>query len=436
VRSRVGTFVIFLITALLFFSLFTNVSGLPKEKGEVLFVPIRGTVDPGMAKFVKRAVEEAKETEAALLVFEINTPGGLVDAAVEISQTILNSPVPTAAYVNSQATSAGVLIAISCENLYMAPGSTIGAAETVPKEEKTISYWRSKLEGAAERRGKDPRIVAAMADADVEIEGLKERGKILSLTDKKALELKLADGIAADRKELLTVLGVGDRDVKEVKPFFSERIASFVTSPFVAPMFLTIGFIGIITEVLTPGFGAPGLIGIISLVLFFAGHMIAELAGWESVIFFLAGLILLTVEALMPGFGVFGLLGITGIITGIVTASATVKQGLITVTISMVVSMVILAFLIRRLARSPLFDRLVLFSRLDKSSGYSATEERHELIGRTGVTITPLRPAGIADFDGIKLDVVSDGKFIEAGERVRVVRVEGIRIVVDQDSLK
>ncbi|TYP55500.1 NfeD family protein [Thermosediminibacter litoriperuensis] len=431
-RSGVRTLFIFAITVLFLFSLFTNASGLPNEKGEVVFVPVKGMVDPGMAKFVKRAVEEAREEQASLLVLEIDTPGGRVDTAVEISQTILNSPVPTAAYVNSQATSAGVLIAVSCEKLYMAPGSTIGAAETIPKEEKAISYWRSKLEGAAERRGRDPRIVAAMADADVEIEGLKEKGKILSLTAQKALELKLADGIAADRKELLAAIGVGDREIKEVKPYFLERVASFVTGPFVAPMLLTIGFIGIITEVLAPGFGVPGFIGITSLVLFFAGHMIAELAGWESVILFLAGVILLAVEALMPGFGVFGLLGITGIITGIVTASATVRQGLITVTISMVSSMVILAFLVRRLARSPFFDRLVLFSRLDKSSGYSATEEKPELLGRTGVTLTPLRPAGIADFGGTKHDVVSDGEFIESGQRVRVVKVEGARIVVER----
>ncbi|SHM88913.1 membrane-bound serine protease (ClpP class) [Caldanaerovirga acetigignens] len=432
-KADAKTLLIFLIATLLLFSLKTNTSCSAAEKGEVVFVPVKGTVDPGLAKFIKRAVDEALKTQAALLIFDIDTPGGRVDSAVEISQTILNSPVPTVAYVNSQATSAGVLIAISCEKIYMAPGSTIGAAETVPKEEKAISYWRSKLEGVAERRGRDRDIVAAMADADVEISGLKEKGKILSLTAQKALELKLADGIAADRRELLNALGVGERNQKEIKPYFAEKIASFVTGPYVAPMLITIGFIGIITEVLTPGFGMAGIAGITSLVLFFAGHMIAQLAGWESIAFFLAGVFLLIIEALVPGFGVLGVLGIAGIIGGIVTASATVKQGLITVTVSLVASFIIFILLLKRFSSSPFFERLVLFSRLDKSLGYTAHEEKTELLGRTGVALTPLRPAGIVDFGDRKLDVVSDGEFIEAGKKVRVVKVEGSRIVVERD---
>lgn len=402
--------------------------------GDIYVIPVKGVVDSGLARFIERSIREANTERASAIVFEINTPGGLIDAAIDISEMIMETQIPTIALVNGEATSAGVLITISCDKVFMVPGSTIGAAEPRPKEEKVISYWTSKLRSAAERTGRDPDLVAAMADADIEIPDLIQKGKILSLTAVQAKELKLADEIVNNRADVLKHLSLTDKPVKELTPSLAEKIASFVTSPFVSPILLTIGFVGIITEILTPGFGFPGIIGLISLALFFGGHMIAGLAGWESIVFFLLGIIFLLIEALVPGFGVFGILGIIGIIGSIIAASVSIEQALISLTFSFIASIIILFFIFRFLTRSKLFDNLILSLKQDKDSGYKVSAENQTLLGRVGTTITPLRPAGTAEFDGIRMDVLSEGGFVGSNKKVKVVKIEGSKIVVREET--
>lgn len=429
-----------IVTAVIILVIFVVGSVAEAEKtiktlsGDIYVIPVKGVVDPGLARFIERSIREANTERASAIVFEINTPGGLIDAAIDISEMIMETQIPTIALVNGEATSAGVLITISCDKVFMIPGSTIGAAEPRPKEEKVISYWTSKLRSAAERTGRDPDLVAAMADADIEIPDLIQKGKILSLTAVQAKELKLADEIVNNRADVLKHLSLTDKPVKELTPSLAEKIASFVTSPFVSPILLTIGFVGIITEILTPGFGFPGIIGLISLALFFGGHMIAGLAGWESIVFFLLGIIFLLIEALVPGFGVFGILGIIGIIGSIIAASVSIEQALISLTFSFIASIIILFFIFRFLTRSKLFDNLILSLKQDKDSGYKVSAENQTLLGRVGTTITPLRPAGTAEFDGIRMDVLSEGGFVGSNKKVKVVKIEGSKIVVREET--
>lgn len=401
--------------------------------GDVFVIPVTGLVDPGMAGYIHRAVSEAEEADASAIILEIDTPGGRVDSAVEISETLFDTKVPVVAFVKKEASSAGVLITISADRIVMAPGTTIGAAEPRPKEEKIVSYWASKLRSAADRAGRDSeiqKIVAAMADADIEIPGVVEKGKILSLTAKQAVDLKLADKLLSTREQILEDLGLKDRKVIEIFPTFGEQLARFVTNPYVSPLLLTLGFIGVLIEVFIPGFGVPGIIGLLSFALFFGGHMLTGLAGWETVAFFLLGLLLLIVEIFVPGFGIFGIAGIISIIGSIIAASVSVKQALFSIVFSFIVSIIVLVLLFKRFSRSSIFDRLVLYLKQDKTAGYSAPVNQPEIVGKVGVTITPLHPAGTIQVEGNRIDVVSEGGYIDKNVNVRIVKVEGTRVIV------
>ncbi|HHY13572.1 MAG TPA: nodulation protein NfeD, partial [Thermoanaerobacterales bacterium] len=360
------------------------------------------------------------------------TPGGLIDASVKISESIIDTNIPTIALIKNEAISAGVLIAISCDKIYMIPGSNIGAAEPRPKEEKIVSYWTSKLESVAEMKGRDEKIIAAMADADIEIPGIVEKGKLLSLTAGEAEEHGIADGIVNSRKELFNSLDLQIDKTIEMKPTPGEKVSGIITNPYISPILLTVGFAGIIIEILTPGFGLPGTIGIISLVFYFGGHVLSGLAGFEAIVFFLLGIILLTVEAFIPGFGIFGFLGIFGIIASIVTSSPDFYQAISTIVISFVATIIILIITFKYISKIEIFSKFILNETQEENLGYKSSEEKlNELLGRTGKSITPLRPSGIITIDDNRIDALTRGEFIKAEEKVKIIKVEGRKVIVE-----
>lgn len=239
-----------------------------ENNGIVYTIPVKGVIDNGLAKFVERGINEAEENSASAIVFIINTPGGEIGSAVKISNAILRTKVHTISYINNEATSAGVIIAVSCKTMAVSSDATIGAAEPRPKEEKNVSYWSSKLRKAAEINGRDPQIVAAMADADVVIDGLKEKGKILSLTSRQAIQLGFADLMADSVEQILHSKDIAYNKIIDVKPSTAEKIAHFITNPYIMPILLTVGIIGVVAEILIPGFGVPGVIGLVAFGLF------------------------------------------------------------------------------------------------------------------------------------------------------------------------
>ena len=273
-----------------------------KPSGSIWIIPIKGTIDLGLASFVERATREAVEAGAALILVEVNTFGGRVDAATEIRDTLLDAKVPTAAYVTERAWSAGALITLAAETIWMAPGSSIGAAQPIPADEKTVSALRAEFESTAERTGRDPRVAAAMVDAGVAVEGLVPQGEILTLTANRAIDVGYAEGVIAGRGELLAALGLEGLPVESVELNWAERAARFLSEPTVSQLLLTLGFLGLIAEAMSPGLGVPGAIGLTSLVLFYGGRMIVGLAGWESLLILGVGLLLVAAEIfLIPG---------------------------------------------------------------------------------------------------------------------------------------
>ena len=289
-------------------------------------VPIDGVIDLGLAPFVERVLDEAASAGAAAVILEVNTFGGRVDAAVLIRDGLLAARVPTVAFVNRRAISAGALIGLAAEKIAMADGATIGAAApiqagpggTQPASEKTVSYLRKEFRATAEARKRPPLLAEAMVDTDVDIPGFKPKGKLLTLTTAEALQHGVADFQDADLGALLARLDLANAEVRRPLITWAEDLVRFLTHPVVASLLLTIGVVGVLTEVQAPGLGVPGLVGLASLALFFWGHWLTRLAGWEEILLIVGGLVLLGIEVfLLPGFGVAGTLGFVAVLLGL-----------------------------------------------------------------------------------------------------------------------
>lgn len=402
------------------------------ESQNVYLVDLSGEVNPGMLSYASDALREANEKNADLILLNIDTLGGRIDVAEKLSRRILESKVKTVAYINTKAESAGVLLSISADHLYMAPASTIGSAETIPKTEKTLSYWRSLLESTAEKRGRDPQIVAAMADSSLVIKDLVEKDKLLNLTNKKAEEIKFSDGTAESKNEIYDILKLKNPIEIEVRESTANKILGFLSSIAVSQILLTIGFIGLVIEVMTPGFGVGGVISMIGFSLFFAGSILSGTASSFAAVVFVLGIILLMIEVFVPGFGIFGISGILCVFGSIVMVSPSLTSALISIAAALVVTIVAVALLFRFLPKRNLSKTLFLSTKLDKEAGFSAAKEEKVYIGREGKTLTFLRPSGKIIIDGRMLEAISEGRYIEKDKTVLVLRAEGSRLIVEE----
>jgi membrane-bound serine protease (ClpP class) len=401
----------------------------------VYVIPLRGQIEHGLASFMSRGLREAAEARADAVIIDIDTPGGYVDAALKMRDAIISSEVRTIAYVNSRAWSAGALIAIACDDIGMKIGSSMGAAETRPKEEKYISAVRAEFEATAELRNRDPIVAGAMVDADVEIPGLIERGKILTLTATMAEDLGFVEYKIRNMDELLEQSDLTGALLVEVKQTSAEWFARLLTNQLAAEILLTLGLIGLAIELFTPGFGIPGTVGIVSLGLFFGGRIMAGLAGWEVVVLFLVGLILLLLEVfVIPGFGVAGILGIVSLIASFVLSYPTPGEGAAALAIAIGIAIVIVALMVFLLSRGGRKGRapakLILDHTEAPEEGYVAVKTYESLANAEGVVLTPLKPVGVVDFDGRRVEAISEGLFVMRGARVRVIHIEGNKVFV------
>lgn len=428
----------------------TSASAFAQEKRAIVYVaPIEGIIDLGLAPFVQRVLDEASDAGASAVILEINTFGGRVDGAVQIRDAVLNARVRTVAFVNKRAISAGALIALAAENLVMAGGGTIGAATPVqlgqpgtaakPVEEKTVSYVRKEFRATAEARKRPPLLAEAMVDADVEVPDVIEKGKLLTLTTEEALKHKVADFRADTLESALEQLGLERAEMRRASPNWAEHLVRFLTHPVVSSLLMTVAILGIILGVRTGGFGVAGGVGIASLSLFFWGHWLVQLAGWEELLLAGAGILLLALEIfVIPGFGIAGVLGIVAILAGLVLSlvgagdtSEVILKAAGRVVFSLLFALIASLVILRFLPRLPFGRRLILETGLGAGHKYgSAPDSDRRWLGKKGRTSSTLRPAGIAEIEGERVDVVSDGELIDAGQLVEVTRVDGNRIVV------
>jgi membrane-bound serine protease (ClpP class) len=406
-------------------------------------VTVSGVIELGLAPYIERAIREAGAAGARAVVLDIETPGGRVDAAQQIVKAIAAAGVPVHALVNTHAWSAGAMIALAADSIYMVPGSSIGAATPVEgtgekAPEKIVSAMRGEFRALAERRGLDPRIAEAMVDEEIGIEGVVEKGKLLTLTAGEAVRLNVATAEVADLDAMLARLGLEGAAVTTVGVNWAEQVVRFLSHPVVAPLLLSVGMLGLFIEIKTPSFGVAGGIGLAALGAFFGSHLIIGLAGWEEVILLVAGLVALGVEVFVtPGFGIAGILSLVligssvflALIGNLPTWGDVTRASGIIMTTGVIVIAVAYA-LLRTLPKGSRLRGVFLQAATDRTAGYISAPERDELIGREGVAATDLHPSGTVMLDDERLDVVSEAGFVAKGSRVRIVRAEGYRLVV------
>ncbi len=451
----------------------------------VLVIPIKGMINSGLIHFIERGIEEAREADAGLVIFEINTFGGEVDAATKIDDLMVNMSIPTAAYVNRRAISAGALLALSTDRIFMARGGTIGAAtpiligigsdQATPTTEKHVSYVRAEFRATAERKGKSVLLAEAMVDEDAElywvetdtgvvlfgpedlqenqdlygessIRKVSEKGKLLTLTSEEAFQYGLAEEIVDSVEEVAAICAPGYSVIIKQLPKWDERMVQFLTDPRVSGILLTLGLVALYTEFKVAGWGVPGTVGLMCLGLFFGSHYLIGLADAMEIILFLVGVGLIAAEIfVIPGFGFAGVGGICCLFTAIYLAL--VKNpipispfdwglslnALKIMSFSFVASIIIALLASYVLPRTPVWSRLALLTTESPQEGFvSQPPEFSELLGKRGVTVTQLRPSGRVEFEGKGVPVVTTGDFVDPGEMVEVVETEGNRVVVSR----
>jgi len=435
-----------------------------KNPGTVYVISIDGPIESALHYILRRGVSEAENTGAKAIVFKMDTPGGTLEAARKIVNLVENISVPTYTFVEEEAFSAGAIIAMATKHIWMAPGSVIGDAmpimagsgEDMPEnlQEKMVSATSALMRSSAEQGGHDPQLAEAMVRREIEFkigdEIIAAEGVLLTLTDREAARIigdatepLLSAGTAKDVENMLGQVGLSDAEVIYLEVSGVEQIARFIKA--ISPALMMLGLLGIYAEIKTPGIGITGIGGAICLAIFFWGHHIAGLAGAEELLIIVIGIAFLAAEIfVIPGFGVAGMLGLLMVFTGLLTSMVEhypggplmvewpdLERPFAILSSSVVGATVGAIVLTRFLPQSRLFKPLRLETAMTTSTGYVASSSTKDIVGLRGKTVSALRPAGSARFGNRKIDVISCGQFVDAGQDVRVVESHGNRVLVE-----
>ena len=411
---------------------------------------IREEIDKPAWRKTKLAIEEAHAIHADLILIRMNTYGGRVDIADSIRTKILHSGIPVAILIENNAASAGALISMACDSIYMKAGSTIGAATVVdqsgkPMPDKYQSYMRKKMRSTAEQTGRDPDIAEAMVDPDKIIEGISDSGKIVTFTTKEAIEYGFCEAEVKNIEDIISRMKYSDYELINQKLTFIDTLLDFLTSSVVSGLLIMIIIGGIYFELQSPGIGFPLVAAIIAAVLYFAPLYLEGLAeNWE-ILLFIIGLGLIALEIfVIPGFGVAGISGIIFCAAGLVLSllhnngfdfapinADKVIEAVFIVLLSSALSMGISVFIASRLLKTSMFKRISLESAQTIEEGFVGINPTHkELIGKEGLVTTILRPSGKVEIDGKLYDATAETGFIDKGVAVKVERYESSQLVV------
>ena len=423
----------------------------------------------------KLSLEEASEIGADYILIHMNTYGGQVDIADSIRTAILNYPKPVLIYIDNQAISAGALISIACDSIYMRPGGSIGAATVVDQTgqqvpDKYQSFMRGMMRSTAEAHGKkpvvvdgdttyiwhrDPAIAESMVDPKVYVEGVSDTGNVLTLTTNEAIELGFCEGQAVNPEEVLKIAGIENYRIEEFKPGGTEKIIQFLINPVVSGLLIMIIIGGLYFELQSPGVGFPLAAAVLAAILYFAPLYLEGLsANWQIVVF-VAGIILVLVEIFaIPGFGVAGVMGIAGIIIGLTFAMVdkitfefgpspdgsgiqTAVASFAIVILSIFVAFILSLWLSKKLfSPNNLLGKLALQKIQEVDEGYISFDSKKQksLIGTKGKAYTVLRPSGKVIINDEIYDARSEIGFIERGANIRVIRDEAGQLYVLKDE--
>jgi membrane-bound serine protease (ClpP class) len=417
---------------------------------EVYVVPIHGTIERGVAAFVTRVMTDAESNQVAAVIFEIDTPGGAIDAALTVRDAIIYSEIQTIAFIHPRAISAGALISLATDHIVMVEGGTIGAATAVDMQgnkasEKVISYFRNEMKATAEKTGRSSRLAEAMVDEDVDIEGLAPKGKLLTLTTDEALanaisEHTIPDGSRAE--QLVSVLkhyNLENANILRQETNWTEVVVRWLTYPVVASLLMSLAFLGLIFEIQSPGWGIGGTLGLVCLLLFFGSHLLVHLADFSEVMLFFLGAVLVIIDLFfIMGFGVLGIPGIGLMIASLFLSLMgrselwtwdSVSDALTPLLAAMILTAVLGIIMVRMMPRSRYWDRLVLATEEKASDGYR-TSPYEDLLGASGIAHTNLRPGGTGEFGGRRVSVTTEGSFLERNTPITIIGIEGTSVMV------
>ena len=436
------------------------------EKGAVVVLPVEGVVSEAQFLFLRRVLKKAESAGASALILDMDTPGGSLKATEHIIQMLMKSPVPVFTYVNTNAGSAGALIALGTKKVYMAPVSAIGAAAPVAgsgeeisatMNAKIVSYYSGYFRSVAELNGYHPELVDGFMNLDKEVKVgdlvINPKGALLTLSAQEAVKIigdrpLLASGIAKDIEGVCTAAGLDPNAVVKIPPSGFEVLAQWVT--LLAPVLLLGGIIGAYMEFKSPGFGVPGIVSALCFVLFFSGHYIAGLTGLEVAAIFALGLLLVVAELIFfPGVVIIAAFGTALMVGSLFFAMVdfypaqpldfsfpVLAWPMLNLSIAIIASVFSIAILARFLPDLPVFRRIFLSAQSIAGPSIPANPGTVNCpalsIGDSGTALTILRPAGTANIGGTLVDVVTQGQFIEAGKPVRILSMSGDAIVVEQ----
>lgn len=444
-----------------------QLSGTTGSASTIVYkINIKESIMPAAWRHVQRGFEEARVKEADIILIHMNTYGGMIDVADSIRTKILNSTTPVWVFIDNQAASAGALISIACDSIYMRSGASIGAATVVNQTgevapDKFQSFMRGVMRATAEAKGRDtlvvdgdtivkwrrdPRIAEAMVDPSIYISGVSDTGRVLTFTTHEAIEHGFCEGTVESIPELLRNAGISEYTLFEFKPTPMDRFIGFLTNPMVSGILIMLIVGGLYFELQTPGIGFALGVAILASVLYFAPLYVEGLAEHYEIIIFIIGLALLALEIFaIPGFGVAGISGIILIVISLTIAMIDnnifrdlrpfawieIVRPLVVVSLSLFTGFVLSIILSRKLLVSPTFPALALNSSLSGEDGYIGIDlHQKEMIGREGTTSSVLRPGGKVEIGNEVFDAVSDSGFIDKGVKVRVVKDEAGQLYV------
>lgn len=426
-------------------------SAFAENKVKIYLFKVEEDISQPAVMRVEKALEKAKENNSDLVIMQLNTFGGELAAADKIRTMLLQSEIPIWAYINNNAASAGALISIACERIYMHSGSSIGAATVVNQSgevqpDKYQSYMRSLMRTTAEARGRRPDIAEAMVDPDIEVKDIIDSGKVLTFTTEEAIANNYCEGQAESIAELLKITNITNYTIEEQHYTLVEKMINFLINPMISGLLIMLIIGGIYFEFQSPGIGFPLAMAILGALLYFAPLYLEGLAANWEIIIFIVGLLLLAIEIfLFPGFGIAGIGGIICIVGGLalslignvgfdfsIVPSSDMIQSFSIVIISVSIAFPLAIWLGKKMFTNNVFgDKLALAIEQKSSEGYTVSQpEFNSLIGEEGVAETILRPSGKVRIANDIYDAVAQISYIERGEKIVVVEHENSNLVV------
>ncbi len=424
-------------------------SSITKAQKKVVTMKIDDVIDPRMNRYTELALDFAEDEEADLVLIEMDTYGGAVNDADDIRTRIMEFSIPVWVFINKDAASAGALISIACDSIYMAPGSSIGAATVVIQDgtaapDKYQSYMRSIMRSTAEANNRDPNIAEAMVDEDIEIDSISEAGEVVTFSTSEAIKYGFCEAEVNSIEEILERNGIPDYSISEFTLSSSEKVIRFFLNPIISGILILVIIGGIYFELQTPGIGFPLFAAIVAVILYFIPYYLNGLAANWEIIMFVVGLALIAIEIfVIPGFGIAGITGLTLTLGSLILVmlnndfldfsfvkASEIFQATATILAGLFGSIIIMFFGGIRFANSKIFSRIALLAVQKRSEGYTSSFKQEPMIGKTGTAYTVLRPSGKVMIEGSLFDASTRGDYINKNDKIKVISDEGTSLKV------